>query len=59
MKINLDQEDFNMLNEYIIDYVAMMNFSERELLEVLLKYIPNKDKVNVMRTLYMLGENDD
>lgn len=59
MKVNLDQEDFNMLNEYIIDYVTMMNFSERELLEVLLKYIPNKDKVNVMRTLYMLGENDD
>lgn len=59
MKIDLDQEDFNMLNEYIIDYVTMMNFSERELLEVLLKYIPNKDKVNVMRTLYMLGENDD
>ena len=59
MKIDLDQEDFNMLNEYIIDYVIMMNFSERELLEVLLKYIPNKDKVNVMRTLYMLGENDD
>lgn len=59
MKIDFDQEDFNMLNEYIIDYVTMMNFSERELLEVLLKYIPNKDKVNVMRTLYMLGENDD
>lgn len=59
MKIDFDQEDFNMLNEYIIDYVTMINFSERELLEVLLKYIPNKDKVNVMRTLYMLGENDD
>lgn len=59
MKIDFDQEDFNMLNEYIIDYVTMMNFSERELLEVLLKYIPNKDKINVMRTLYMLGENDD
>lgn len=59
MKIDFDQEDFNMLNEYIIDYVTMMNFSERELLEVLLRYIPNKDKVNVMRTLYMLGENDD
>lgn len=59
MKIDFDQEDFNMLNEYIIDYVTMMNFSERELLEVLLKYIPNKDKVNVMRTLYILGENDD
>ena len=59
MKIDFDQEDFNMLNEYIIDYVTMMNFSERELLEVLLKYIPNKYKVNVMRTLYMLGENDD
>ena len=59
MKINFDQEDFNMLNEYIIDYVSMMSFSERELLDVLLKYIPNKDKINVMRTLYMLGENDD
>jgi hypothetical protein len=59
MKIDFDQEDFNMLNEYIIDYVTMMNFSERELLEVLLKYIPNKDKVNVMRTLYMLGEPND
>lgn len=59
MKINFDQEDFNMLNEYIIDYVTMMNFSERELLEVLLKYIPNKYKVNVMRTLYMLGEPND
>ena len=59
MKINFDQEDFNMLNEYIIDYVSMMCFSERELLDVLLKYIPNKDKINVMRTLYMLGENDD
>ena len=59
MKINFDQEDFNMLNEYIIDYVTMMNFSERELLEVFLKYIPNKEKVNVMRTLYMLGEPND
>lgn len=59
MKINFDQEDFNMLNEYIIDYVTMMNFSERELLEILLKYIPNKYKVNVMRTLYMLGEPND
>lgn len=59
MKIDFDQEDFNMLNEYIIDYVTMMNFSERELLEVLLKYIPNKDKVNVMRTLYILGEPND
>jgi hypothetical protein len=59
MKIDFDQEDFNMLNEYIIDYVTMMNISERELLEVLLKYIPNKDKVNVMRTLYMLGEPND
>lgn len=59
MKIDFDQEDFNMLNEYIIDYVTMMNFSERELLEVLLKYIPNKYKVNVMRTLYMLGEPND
>ena len=59
MKINFDQEDFNMLNEYIIDYVSMMSFSERELLDVLLKYIPNRDKINVMRTLYMLGENDD
>lgn len=59
MKINFDQEDFNMLNEYIIDYVSIMSFSERELLDVLLKYIPNRDKINVMRTLYMLGENDD
>ena len=59
MKIDFDQEDFNMLNEYIINYVTMMNFSERELLEVLLKYIPNKYKVNVMRTLYMLGEPND
>lgn len=59
MKIDFDQEDFNMLNEYIIDYVTMMNFSERELLAVLLKYIPNKYKVNVMRTLYMLGEPND
>ena len=59
MKINFDQEDFNMLNEYIIDYVSMMSFSERELLDVLLKYIPNRDKINVMRTLYILGENDD
>lgn len=59
MKINFDQEDFNMLNEYIIDYVTMMNFSERELLEVLLKYIPNKYKVNLMRTLYILGEPND
>lgn len=59
MKIDFDQEDFNMLNEYIIDYVTMMNFSERELLEVFLKYIPNKEKVNVMRTLYMLGEPND
>jgi len=59
MKINFDQEDFNMLNEYIIDYVSMMSFSERELLDVLLKYIPNRDKINVMRALYMLGENDD
>ena len=48
-----------MLNEYIIDYVSMMSFSERELLDVLLKYIPNRDKINVMRALYMLGENDD
>ena len=59
MKINFDQEDFNMLNEYIIDYVSMMSFSERELLDVLLKYIPNRDKINVMRALYILGENDD
>lgn len=59
MKINFDQEDFNMLNEYIINYVSMMSFSERELLDVLLKYIPNRDKINVMRVLYMLGENDD
>ena len=59
MKINFDQEDFKMLNEYIIDYVSMMSFSERELLDVLLKYIPNRDKINVMRALYMLGENDD
>lgn len=59
MKINFDQEDFNMLNEYIIDYVSIMSFSERELLDVLLKYIPNRDKINVMRALYMLGENDD
>ena len=59
MKIDFDQEDFNMLNEYIIDYVTMMNFSERELLDVLLKYIPNRDKINVMRTLYMLGEPND
>lgn len=59
MKINFDQEDFNMLNEYIIDYVSMMSFSERELLDILLKYIPNRDKINVMRALYMLGENDD
>ena len=59
MKINFDQEDFNMLNEYIIDYVSTMSFSERELLDVLLKYIPNRDKINVMRALYILGENDD
>lgn len=59
MKINFDQEDFNMLNEYIINYVSMMSFSERELLDVLLKYIPNRDKINIMRVLYMLGENDD
>ena len=59
MKINFDQEDFNMLNEYIIDYVSIMSFSERELLDVLLKYIPNRDKINVMRALYILGENDD
>ena len=47
MKINFDQEDFNMLNEYIIDYVSIMSFSERELLDVLLKYIPNRDKITL------------
>lgn len=59
MKVNFDQEDINMLDRYIIEYVSMMNFSERELLDVMLKYVPNKDKVNLMRALYILGEDND
>lgn len=59
MKVNFDQEDINMLDRYIIEYVSMMNFSERELLDVVLKYVPNKDKVNLMRALYILGEDND
>lgn len=59
MKINFDQEDINMLDRYIVEYVSMMSFSERELLDVILNYVPNKEKVNLMRALYILGEDND